>query len=302
MIMSKFRYFFAYLSFFVITMLKAQAITTPPRIITTDWAIAETLLMIDAPLVGIGDLKQYDNWVVYPKASDNVIDLGLRTQPNMEALFKVNATLLINSSWFQQILPPELVEDRYQLYAVDFYTEKGLTWENSVQQTQLLGQITQREVQAEQLIQQVDANFEANKQLLSGFSKRPIAIVQFIDFRHLRIYGQNSLYGLVLNRLNLSNAWQKETNHWGFDQITLLDLARLPANTLLIMVAPYPIHLTTNLAKNKIWAQLPFAKSENHRFMPAVWAFGALPSMQRLSDFLVKTLLHSVPDFKFQHE
>ncbi|WP_392562423.1 ABC transporter substrate-binding protein [Orbus sturtevantii] len=272
----------------------AHQLTQPhqaQQIITTDWSIAETLLMFDAPLVGIGDVMQYKNWVVTPRISDKVIDLGLRSQPNMEALIEAQANTLINSSWFQHILPPELINNRYTLHAVDFYTDEGLSWHNTVTQTLLLGKISQREAEAQALVAKVATAIATDRRHLDRFADRPIAMVQFIDARHLRIYGNNSLYGVVLNKLSLHNAWQQATNGWGFKQINLLDLANLPPSTLLIIIAPYPANLAEKLRHNPLWLQLPFANKQNYRVLPAVWAFGALPSMQRFSHLLTDSLL-----------
>jgi len=262
------------------------------RIITTDWSIAETLLMIKAQVVGIGDIIQYNNWVIRPHIPKSVVDLGLRAQPNMQALIDADANTLINSSWFQKILPVKLIENRYSSYAIDFYTNGGLSWQNTVEQTLKLGEITDRKVQASELVAQVSSSIQANSLRVTQFVHRPIAIVQFIDSRHLRIYGDNSLYGVVLNKLNLPNAWQRPTNGWGFEQISLLNLANLPSSTLLIIVAPYPANLTEKLTKNPIWLQLPFANEQNYRVIPAVWAFGALPSMLRFSELLTDSLLN----------
>lgn len=262
------------------------------RIITTDWSIAETLLRLDAPLVGIGDMIQYNNWVATPSIPANVIDLGLRTQPNMDSLIEAHANTLINSSWFQQILPPELIENQYTLYAIDFYTNTGISWQNTVEQTKKLAHFINRQTEANQLITNVESTIETDSIHLTEFQHRPIAIVQFIDSRHLRIYGDNSLYGVVLNKLNLVNAWQQPTNGWGFQQISLLELANLPSDTLLIIIAPYPTNLQQKLTKNQVWQQLPFANQLNYRLLPAIWAFGSLPSMQRFSQLLTDSLLH----------
>lgn len=262
------------------------------RIITTDWSIAETLLRLDAPLVGIGDMIQYNNWVATPSIPANVIDLGLRTQPNMDSLIEAHANTLINSSWFQQILPPELIENWYTLYAIDFYTNTGISWQNTVEQTKKLAHFINRQTEANQLITNVESTIETDSIHVAEFQHRPIAIVQFIDSRHLRIYGDNSLYGVVLNKLNLVNAWQQPTNGWGFQQISLLELANLPSDTLLIIIAPYPTNLQQKLTKNQVWQQLPFANQLNYRLLPAIWAFGALPSMQRFSQLLTDSLLH----------
>ncbi|RUA22576.1 hypothetical protein DSL92_05165 [Billgrantia gudaonensis] len=46
--------------------------------------------------------------------------------------------------------------------------------------------------------------------------RQPLLLVQFLDARHVRIYGSNSLPGIVLERLGLRNAWDSPSSRWGF--------------------------------------------------------------------------------------
>jgi iron complex transport system substrate-binding protein len=39
-----------------------------------------------------------------------------------------------------------------------------------------------------------------------------LLVVQFIDERHVRVFGRGSLFEAVMQRLGLRNAWQGETN------------------------------------------------------------------------------------------
>ncbi|WP_392565451.1 iron-siderophore ABC transporter substrate-binding protein [Utexia brackfieldae] len=268
----------------------AQVAKPAQKIVTTDWTIAETLLAIDAPLVGLGDKKQYDIWVNTPVAGDAVIDLGSRAQPNQEALINLKPDHLINATWLQNILPSSMSTLGIQRSAVDFYTDKGLDWSHLVATTLALGKLVDREHNAEQLISDSEQQLAHDRMLLTPYQDRSYAVVQFIDSRHLRIYGENSLYGLVLTQLHLTNAWQKPTNAWGFNQITLLELAQLPANTVLIIVKPYPANVAEKLQQNALWRALPFHQAKQYRLLPAVWSFGALPSIKRFSQLLTESI------------
>ncbi|MGM0913096.1 MAG: hypothetical protein ACQEXC_05115 [Pseudomonadota bacterium] len=39
-------------------------------------------------------------------------------------------------------------------------------------------------------------------------------VVQFMDERHVRVFGEGGLYQAVMDRLGLENAWRGETNAW----------------------------------------------------------------------------------------
>ena len=260
----------------------------PTRIITTDWTIAETLLALQAPLVGVGDTKEYATWVGEPVLNDNIVDLGLRSQPNLEVIANLKPTLLINSTWTQNLIPKNIIP--IKLAAIDFYTNEGTSWSHIVQTTEKLAQLVNRTNQAQILISQTEKQFTDNIQRLKTIPKQSYAVVQFIDSHQLRIYGANSLYGVVLTKLNLDNAWQHSTNAWGFSQISLIDLMTLPKNTSLIIVKPYPANVNQQLEKNSLWQKLPFSQQGNYYILPSVWGFGALPSMQRFSYSLTNAL------------
>lgn len=259
------------------------------RIITTDWTIAESLVALQAPLIGVGDKREYQRWVIEPVIDNQVVDIGLRAQPNLTLLNGLGANLLLTSSWMRGLLPA--TPPNMTIKTVDFYTAQGIDWPQALARTRQLAQLVERNAEAEALIAKVQTQFAQDQQRLHAYQAYHYAIVQFIDARHLRIYAANSLYGVVLEQLGLTNGWTGDGNAWGFNQITLLELARLPANTLLIVVQPYPVNVPIALANNALWQALPFSRPAQLRTLPAVWGFGALPSMQRFSQLLSRALL-----------
>ncbi|MGL5587407.1 MAG: iron-siderophore ABC transporter substrate-binding protein, partial [Aeromonas veronii] len=72
--------------------LAAQADTYPivsaplPRIATVDWTIAETLLALGVTPLAVGDAGPSQAWVGEPRLPTEVVDIGLRTQPNRKLL------------------------------------------------------------------------------------------------------------------------------------------------------------------------------------------------------------------------
>ena len=258
------------------------------KIISSDWAIVETLVAMGHAPIGVGDKRAYQRWVAQPTLPTATVDIGLRSQPNLELIRQLRPDMVLNSSWFMQLQARAIPNAKS--VSIDFFTPKGIAWQHSVAQTRALGQLIHQPVAAAALIRQAEQQFARQSKLLAPHAARPYAIVQFIDARHLRVYGHNSMYGQALAQLHLRNAWQLPTNAWGFSQIDLLQLSKLPANTKLIVVHPHPANVAQQLNKSALWQRLPYSRPVNHTVLPAVWSFGALPSMQRFGNELTAAL------------
>lgn len=255
-----------------------------PRIVTSDWSTAETLVAMGYPPVSVGDKKAYNNWVGYPPISESTLDAGLRFQPNKEFLYQIKPDFFIQSPWFAFLRPQ--FENIAPVYEVSFATDNGINYQNTLNATRKIAALIKHPEAAESLIQQTEQQFDKASQKLSPYRNRPLAIVQFIDARHLRIYGKTSLFQVVLDKLHLHNAWQGESNQWGFTNINIIDLKKLPPNTILIIVQPHPKNVRTSLEKSSLWQWLPFSQQQNRRILSPSWSYGALPSMQRFAQQL----------------
>lgn len=260
-----------------------------PRTATFDWTVAETLAAMGHPPVAVGDKRFYDKWVNYPPLSDRqTLETGLRFQPNLERLYQIRPDMFIQSSWFAASKPQ--LEKLAPVHEVDFTTATGMDYAQSLAATRAIGRIIGAPGAAEQLIAATEAELARHAQTLAPYRNRPLAIVQFSDARHLRIYGRNSGFQPVLDRLGLHNAWQGPTQNWGYATVNPADLAGLPENTLLIIVKPHPHNTRALLEKSALWQRLPFAKAENRRVIDTVWSYGGLPSMRLFARQLAAVL------------
>lgn len=279
------KYFFL---FVISCLLSLQSALADLRVVTSDWATAETLVAMGHPPVGLGDKRMYQNWVKTPLMPKKTLDIGLRFQPNLERLYQIKPDLFIQTDWFSHLKPQ--FEQIAPVYEVAFATEKGIDYATAVTGTRQLGAFINASEAAEALIQQTNQQLANQKKQLVSFHERPLAVVQFVDARHLRIYGKTSLYQATMAELGLQNAWTGTTNKWGFTNIALADLAKLPEKTLLIMIKPHQFNLRDSLEKSLLWQTLPFAKIKNRRVLEPAWSYGALPSIQRFAKQLVDKL------------
>ena len=63
----------------------AQAANVDPqRVVALEWLPAELLLALGVTPYGVADIPNYNLWVNEPALPASVIDVGLRTEPNLE--------------------------------------------------------------------------------------------------------------------------------------------------------------------------------------------------------------------------
>lgn len=274
-------------SLIVLLMLSSPqvAVAASRNIVTLDWTIAETLVAIDAVPQAVGQVSEYRAWVGEPTLPNHVADLGLRTQPNLELLAKLDPERILISPMFANLIPTLsriAPVDTFELYAPGHDT-----WEQACKLTRELGRLTGHDEAAEALIEDTEAYLSEQRKSLPE-TRLPLLVVQFMDERHVRVFGKSSLYQAVIEQLGLENAWQRDTNYWGFTLARLEELIGIEAH--LMVVEPYPMGVKRQLAASGLWKQLYGVKHDRVSTLSPVWSFGALPSARRFAAELVEAL------------
>ena len=78
---------------------RAAAIN-PHRIVALEWLPVELMLALGITPYGVADIPNYNLWVNEPKIPDSVIDIGLRTEPNLELLTQMKPSYLVWSAGY----------------------------------------------------------------------------------------------------------------------------------------------------------------------------------------------------------
>ena len=250
-----------------------------PRVAAIDWGQAQTLIAIGAPPVAMAQIASYGDWVGGPAVPDSVRELGLRVQPNMELLSQLDLDAIT--------ITPMYANSRTRLAqvasveSIDVYYHEGSAWDNTVESTRKLARLVHREAAAEQLIETTRADIEASARRLPA-DPEPLLVIQFIDARHVRVFGDNSLIGNVMTRMGVANAWQEQTNFWGFALVPIERLAAIE-NARMAVLDPMPVGVAEEIASSVLWQSLPAVRDRPILDLPAVWSFGGLPSATRFA-------------------
>ena len=266
----------------------AIATTQASRVVVLDWGLVETILALGMTPVGVAEIQEYGQVVPEPGLPDGVIDVGLRLAPNLELLQELAPDLiLINSSQGAQ---KRILERIAPTMAIGIYTPEGRPYQHAQSETLRLAKTLGREEAGRTTVATVEAAIERARIALQGHAGRPLYLIRFTDARHVAVYGPNSLFQDVLDRMKVSNAWQGKTNYWGVTTAGLEQLVGEPEARLLV-IGPMPPGVEKAVAASPLWQDLPFVRARRVTLLPPFWPFGGLPTAARFAQVLPRCLL-----------
>lgn len=257
-----------------------------PRIATVDWTIAETLLALGVTPLAVGDVSSYRAWVGEPLLPAAVVDIGLRAQPNRELLAELKPDLILISPLAAPLAPT--LSRIAPVQSIALYDPQTDLWQRLHEATLTIAALVNKTAEAERLLAGLDRDLAQMRAELPA-DLPPLLVVQFIDERHVRVFGRHSLFEAVMQRLGLSNAWQGETNAWGFSVASIEQFMALPAARL-VVVDPIPVGVSERLQEPGLWQHLPLVQQAPVLHLPAVWSFGGVLAARRFACLLNEAL------------
>ena len=155
-----------------------------------------------------------------------------------------------------------------------------------------LGEMLNREERAKSVLNDIDQTLQAQRHRLenAGLTDRPVALVNFLDDRHVRVYAPNGLFQRALNALGLENAWPHSGNYWGFSVVGLEALSPYQ-DSRIIIISPTLPGLSDTLANSPFWTYLPPVQRDQVYQIDPVWPFGGVFPVKRLATLLAEGLL-----------
>lgn len=262
----------------------------PERVVALNWAATETLLLLGVTPVGIADREGYKVWVNEPELPGGIANVGTRVAPSLEAIAELKPDLIVTSS--EMAPAANLLQRIAPTYVISVYKAGSRPFEKATEMLTTLAEMLDREQQAQAIISDVEDSLDTQKQRLeeAGLTERPVALVNFLDDRHVRIYAPNGLYQSALNALGLDNAWPHQGNYWGFSVVGLEAIAAYPESRI-VVISPTVPGLAEALANSPFWTYLPSVRREQIYQIEPVWPFGGVFPVKRLATLLTDSLL-----------
>ena len=264
---------------------------TPKRIVALNWAATEALLLLGITPVGVADRDGYGYWVQEPAMpEEGVANVGTRVAPSLEAIAQLEPDLIVTST--EMAPAADLLERIAPTYVVSVYKEGSTPFEKARGMLLTLGEMMGREDRARQVLADLEQTLKRQREQLenAGLTERPVALVSFLDQRHVRIYTRNGLFQKALDGLGLKNAWDTDGSYWGFSVIGLEAMADV-TNARLVALEPFVPGLSDSLANSPFWTYLPPVQRDQVYQIPPAWPFGGVHAVKRLATSLTQALL-----------
>lgn len=286
-----FRMAVAVVCFFVSLKTFARDIILPtsPRVMSIDWTQTETMLALGLNPVASAQQVDYNAWVSYPKLHDSMIDVGLRTQPNLEILSELDLDTIFISTQFKSLRSQ--LSRVTKVESIPLYTDGDISWNKLKIFTRTMADLTENKALADIVINDAEQTFAELKKHLPD-NLPPLIIIQFMDSHYVRVFGQNSLYGIAISQLGLKSAWGEKTNSWGFALIGIDRLQGIEGR--LVVVEPLPAGVDKHLVTDQFWQYLVMQSGNPVLRVSAVWSFGAIPSSVRFARLITQAFEQEV--------
>ncbi|MDQ7727775.1 ABC transporter substrate-binding protein [Halomonas sp. SpR8] len=270
-----------------------QASESPSSIAVFDWTIAEALLSLDPPPVLMGNVQDFHTWTGNDYVDADIINIGTRSFPNMELLSSIDPQyILLAPRQTRMAATLANIAPSHIIHSFPFVNNSGdELWENFDAFILEIGELSGRRASAEQLITNTKSNLASLKDELDP--PPPLLVVQLMTEQYVRVYGENSMFQGVLDRLGLQNAWTRDTDIWGRSLVSVRELFNdnLEDARLVIIESPLPVGIEHNIEMSDMWRYLPSVQRGDYVVLPSTfWIGGVHPSALRFAEALVEAL------------
>jgi ferric hydroxamate transport system substrate-binding protein len=267
---------------------QTSAIAAPggPRVATLDWAHLETLLALGANVVAGTELRQFREIAVEPAVPDTVADIGLRGLPNLETLSFSKPDMIFNSNYYGWADP--LLSGIAPTHNIAIYRQNEDPYLLAQRATMAIGDHLGAS-HAAAYVAEVNGRLDTLRQQLASGDGRPVVLINLGDARHYRVFGADSMFGSVLTRLGLDNAWTGATAYSATAPIGIETLASMP-DAWIAMIPPHPLDAITVLQRGGFWNALPAVREKRVLMLGSINPYGALPAAHRFAEEIAKGL------------
>lgn len=264
----------------------AESTPDRQRIAVLDWLPVEPLLALGVMPMAVSEIHNYRIWVDKPELAADTIDLGLRTEPNLELLTQLQPSLIL---YYRDNASPEKLARIAPAMDFVFSGEDGKPLTAARKAVTDLGLRLGLEQRATQHLAEFDTFIAAMRARLSLRERRPLLLMSLLDSHHAMVFGRPGLFHEVLELLGLENAWQEETGFWGSSVVGLERLANIK-DVDVICFGHDDDKLMAQVSASPLWQSFAFVRQQRFKRAPAVWFYGATLTAMHLCRVIAATL------------
>ncbi|MCM3324911.1 ABC transporter substrate-binding protein [Cytobacillus kochii] len=268
------------------------------KVVALEWSVAEELLAVGVQPAAVADVEGFNKWVtIDAKLDESVVDIGLRTEPNIEEIAKLEPDVIIGMEYQEQFkadlekIAPVVIFDssteeaQKDLYAYMLHTLK---------QT---GKLVGKEQEANEAVAHLEEKMAEAKENISAaqLKTNEFVFTQAYSANQaptFRLFTENSTVSHTLEGIGLTNKIQdQDPQPSGFITTNVEGVSKYE-EAIFLHTVQKDDPLFSNLEGNKAWNSLYFVENDLMYDVGAgVWTFGSVLSMETLVDHVEETLV-----------
>lgn len=264
----------------------------PERVVVLEWGQTESVLTLGVEPVGVADVEGYNTWDTAEELDPDTTDVGVRGEPNLDAVFSENPDLVIVEATRGDPIIRQLEE-----YDVPILVTAAADAEdpigNMVETFELIAAALGREEQAAEEVAAFEDALAEGREAIDAADpeNRSFTYVDaYADGANVAIrpFGQGSQTGEIGEELGLENAWTGEVDElYGLGNTDVEGMTAVSDSTLLYTGTESESWLS-QLEGNRVWEDLAFIREDRvEEFPPGIWTFGGPKSSIQLIDAYV---------------
>ncbi len=264
--------------------------STPRRVVAIDWAMLETLVALGVMPIAATELVQFRKDAIEPALDEKVADLGLRGSPNFELLRLLRPELILISPFYARY--EAIYRSIAPVLSLPFYVRGEPPYQKALDAViTLAAELGLGDRGHDVLVKQATL-VEETARSLQAFAARPTYLVNVGDSRHVRVFGADSMFGDILVRLGLRNAWKDRSRYTFAAPVPLENLAAEP-EARIVVISEIPVEARNSLKDSIIWQSLPPVRGGRVLMLDNINPYGGIVAAARFMRLLKQAMLAS---------
>ena len=263
------------------------------NVVVLEWQQIEDVLTLGVEPVGVADAEGYRTWDSAEELSDDVVDVGLRGEPNMDAVFKTDPDLIITEVYG----PADALVKRFEKYDVPVLATLGADAKDPIGQMKetftLIAKALGKEDQAADVLDEFDTSVADAKAEIAdlGLDNNRFAYADAYlngSTVAIRPFGQGSFVGELGEAIGLENVWKGKVDPaYGLGQTDLEGITDI-GDARLFYTGTEAETWFSEVEDNPVWKNAEFVKNGDvAAFQEGIWTFGGPRSGQQIVEAFV---------------
>ena len=270
------------------------------KVVVLEWTYAEDLLAVGVQPAGMADIEEYHNWVnIDVELSDDVVNVGGRQEPNLEAIAELEPDLIIGTSFrhdgmiadLEKIAPTVIFNPYPEDEKMDLYQEMITTFNE-------IAKAVDKTDEAKQVLADLDVKYEEAKTTIDNAGLKTKDVVLTLAYTgpqapEVRVFTPNSMASIMLEKIGLNNIHiPDQFEVFGSSTYNVEGLTKYEDANYLYIVQDDDNIYEKQLKDNAVWKNLNFVKEDRlYDLGGDTWLYGGPLSAETLLDKITSTMV-----------